>query len=375
MKRNYNLLLSGFIVILLSSCIKDEPLYRETDIQSFRIEGEYYISTPSISQNAITVLVSNGADISLLTPVIELPEGATVQPASGVTQDFSGGPVTYTVTAQNPEYTRTYAVSVIKPATMPLKFDFEMWEKTASGYHDLLVYSGTELVKLWSSGNSGVAILNATTFPTRPSEDELPYSGNYAAKLETRYGGVDWGSLKIPIFSGSLFYGKFTANMADPRKSLILGHLHFKESGKPTVFTGYYNYTPGSPFVYLENGVEVRTTGITDAFSMYSLVFRVKKGDPDNEYLDGIKVADDERIIARAEWRKENAPTTDHEAERGYTRFSIPFEYKEEMDYNLYDYKLVILFASSKEGNLYRGALGSTFLIDDVEIVCEQFED
>lgn len=374
MKRIYDLFLSGLVLMLLSSCIQDEPLNRERDIQSFVIDSDYYISTPSISIGAITILMANGADLTNLTPIIKVPEGATVQPASGVAQDFSKGPVSYTVTAENTDFKLNYLVSVTTPSLMPLKFDFETWKMNDYyGYYDLMTYSGTELMKLWESGNSGVRILNVSVYPTRPSD--TPHSGNHAALLETRYGGIKWGTLNIPILSGSLFYGEFTTDLEDPRKSLKLGHRHFRESGKPTLFTGHYKYTPGSPFVYLDNGVEVRTEDIADQFSLYSLLFKVKKGDPDNEYLDGIMVADDKRIIARAEWKKENAPSIETEAANGYKRFAIPYEYTGEFDYDNYDYKLVILFASSKEGNLYRGAIGSTLLVDDVEVISEPFEE
>lgn len=372
MKRIYYLLLPGFILLLLNSCIKDEPLQREVEIESFVIEGENYISTLSISQNSIIILVKDSTDKTKLTPIVKLPKGATLSPESGVTQDFSK-PVTYTVTAENSSYTRTYSVSVISSISR-LNFDFEVWEKSASGYHNLMVYSDSTLVKLWDSGNAGVSILSPEIYPTRPAE-EPAYNGNYAAKLETRYGGVDFGFLKIPIFSGSLFYGQFSINISDPRKSLKLGQPHLKTSGKPIYFIGYYKYTPGSPFIYLEgegkDAVEVQTDDITDEFAIYSLLYRVKKGDSDSEFLDGTMITDDERIIARAEWKKENIQDIEKEAEKDYTQFVIPFEYKEEINYEMYDYKLVIMFASSKDGDLYKGAIGSTLLIDDVEIICE----
>ena len=50
-------------------------------------------------------------DVTQLVPTIEVSEGATVEPASGVAQDFTN-PVTYTVTAQNGT-TAVYTVTVI----------------------------------------------------------------------------------------------------------------------------------------------------------------------------------------------------------------------------------------------------------------------
>lgn len=50
-------------------------------------------------------------DVTQLVPTIEVSEGATVEPASGVAQDFTN-PVTYTVTAQNGT-TAVYTVTVV----------------------------------------------------------------------------------------------------------------------------------------------------------------------------------------------------------------------------------------------------------------------
>jgi hypothetical protein len=63
------------------------------------------------SDSTITVTFPEGTEKTELTPTIELSEGATVNPASGIAKDFfvEGG-VTYTVTAENGT-TRTYKVT------------------------------------------------------------------------------------------------------------------------------------------------------------------------------------------------------------------------------------------------------------------------
>lgn len=71
------------------------------DVSGTILEGE----------SKISVLVPFGTDLGNIAPEIDLPEGQTVSPASGVAQDFSGGAVNYTVT--NTEgLTKTYAVTV-----------------------------------------------------------------------------------------------------------------------------------------------------------------------------------------------------------------------------------------------------------------------
>lgn len=63
-------------------------------------------------ENSILVLLPPSYDLTNITPIIDLPEGQTITPGSGTPQDFSNGPVNYTVT--NTEgITRTFEVSVI----------------------------------------------------------------------------------------------------------------------------------------------------------------------------------------------------------------------------------------------------------------------
>jgi len=376
-------ILCCLIISTLSSCLKDEPLGRETDIVKFYMENSSYVDT-DIRIDEAFIYVTDDAKLQKIAPKIEVSSGASITPASEIEQDFSQGPVNYKVTSEDGKYTKQYAVTFIRLSTLNLKFDFEEWKEDANmGYFDMQVKTEEGyLVKLWDSGNPGIAVVNkGEEFPTRPSLTSEAYSGNHAAKLQTSYGGVKIGSIQIPIFSGSLFYGRFSlaGGIAEPRKCLRLGRLHQEKAGKPLTFTGYYKYTKGSPYVYLDdNKNEIRTDEIDDSFSIYAVLYKVTKGQSVDEYLDGITIMDSEKIVARADWKPETAKETDTPAEngKGFTKFTIPFKYKEgvELDYKNNDYKITIMFASSKDGNEYKGAIGSTLIVDDVEVICDKKE-
>jgi len=62
-------------------------------------------------ENKILTVTLDQSDFSALAPVITISGEATISPASGVTQDFSGGAVVYTVTAEDGT-TQTYSVTV-----------------------------------------------------------------------------------------------------------------------------------------------------------------------------------------------------------------------------------------------------------------------
>lgn len=369
------------IASIFSSCIKDEPLGKETDITEFTVDGNGFISS-DISVSSISVIVSEYADLSNVIPQINLSAGATISPESGVKQDFSEGPITYRVTSEDEKYHKDYIVSFIKPSSLKLKFDFENWEKTAQGFYTMMVKdSNGKFIKVWDSGNPGIAFISSkeSDFATMPTTN-LPYKGQYAAKLETLK-GITFGNQKMPIFSGSLFYGNFTLEygIKEPRICLKLGQYYPKYLGKPIKFTGYYKYQAGERYIYLDDNYnEVETTEIKDEMSIYAVLFRVTKGQANNEFLDGITIMNSDKIVARADWKPETASQTDSPAEdgKGYTRFEIPFVYKnnEELDFDKYDYKLTIMFASSKDGNEYKGALGSTLIVDEAEIISENTE-
>ena len=75
----------------------------EADILTFTFDNTDVVTEQPVinDDNTITFKVVEGADITALVPTITVSEGATVTPATGVAQDFSGGPVTYTVVSED----------------------------------------------------------------------------------------------------------------------------------------------------------------------------------------------------------------------------------------------------------------------------------
>lgn len=53
-----------------------------------------------------------------------------------------------------------------------------------------------------------------------------------------------------------------------------------------------------------------------------------------------------------------------------YTPFNIEFEYLQEYDRNA-KYKFAIVCSSSKDGDLFKDAGGSTLIVDEFEVICE----
>ncbi len=86
----------------------------ETDILTFMVAEQEGPTDINAVNHTVVIAVPDGTDISALTPTITVSDGATINPASGDTVDFSGsGPVTYTVTAENGTDTQEWTVEVI----------------------------------------------------------------------------------------------------------------------------------------------------------------------------------------------------------------------------------------------------------------------
>lgn len=58
-----------------------------------------------------------------------------------------------------------------------------------------------------------------------------------------------------------------------------------------------------------------------------------------------------------------------------YLPFDVEFTYLKQFDEEKmknYKYNLTVVFSSSRYGAYFKGAVGSTLLVDDVEVICEE---
>lgn len=161
------LLASAAAVIGITSCKPVEELSQEAKITSFTFDtsieaNSIVTSQPVIEGNTITFTVSYDATdtlLSSLVPAITVSEGATVLPSSGSEVDFSNGPVTFTVTAQDGATTANYtATATFDDPSFPID------EQLAGEYKGLIDITlnespvGTDIPK-----NITVAKVNDTT--------------------------------------------------------------------------------------------------------------------------------------------------------------------------------------------------------------------
>lgn len=354
---------------MLSSCIKDEPLNREADIVEITVNDPNFLDRSISENNRIELIMADEADLTKVTPILTLAPYATVTPASGTTFDLSNQKeVEYTVTSQDGVYQNKYTMKI---GEMRKVHGFEEWEMKPSGKLEYPILSDP----FWSNANSGVILALAIgalkDFERYPTKDTtLCVSGQYAASLQTIKGAKILGK-NYPIFAGNLLLGDFETKITNPLKSLKLGRNQPEEAGRPIAFKGFYKYTPGPVMTGTDGEV---ITNRVDEMSMYAAIFWVEKGTPPGEgSLDGETILNSKQVVARAEWSPEAEGMIESEAINGFTEFSIPFVYTDIIDYKKYDYRLTIVCSSSKDGNLYQGAVGSSLIVDDLAIACDPY--
>ncbi|WP_194767911.1 T9SS type A sorting domain-containing protein [Tamlana sp. I1] len=128
----------------------------ETDILTFTLPEQTSEATIDATAHTVAIEVAFGTDLTSLTPAITLSANATVNPLSGVAQDFSN-PVVYSVTAEDAttmqDWTVTVTEAVANTETDIVSFILAEQSGTAtidSGAHtvSIEVVNGTSLASL-----------------------------------------------------------------------------------------------------------------------------------------------------------------------------------------------------------------------------------
>lgn len=376
--RAINWLMTLAVMLATVSCIKKEPLNAECDIIAVTLPGDVLNRAPIIENDKVTLIVKNHINISDLAPEFELTPGATIVPPSGTARDFTD-PQTYVVTSEDGEWSKTYTITVQSNNAINLKYGFEdvKLAKTSQGgsYDEFFDVSINETTNrkdtmFWASGNPGFALTNGTagadSYPTFQTSDG--YKGK-CVEMITRSTGP-WGAMvKKPLAAGNLFIGKFnvTIAVASPLQATQFGTPF---TNIPRYFSGYYRYTPGEVYQKLNDAGKLETVeGKVDECNIYAVFF---ESTADMEWLDGSNVLSDDNpnIIAVARLSEEQRQSTPD-----WTYFRLPFVFRQgaTIDPEKFTngrYSITVVMSSSIDGDYFAGAVGSTLLVDELEITC-----
>ena len=378
----------------LASCFKDEPLNAECDIEEAYIHTDnptemfFQPSDTLVSvlsdKSVVSFKVRIGTDVSAIAPRFKLTEGATISPENGSIQDFSKGPVTYVVTSQDRQWSRTYQVEVKEDARTvgdTLKFDFESYELKENTYYEWAEENNTGLT--WATGNSGYSFSPSMETEEKGMLPTMPEANGYngkSVKLTTLHTGpLSYGFMGIYMAAGNLFIGEFDLTSAiSGGKNGALKATRFGQptNSKPVRITGYYKYKRGDNFYV--NDVDKKTLTLIperkDNGSIYAVLYKNHDDEGNKIELDGTNIFTSKYVVAKAGF-DENGDLVKIDNTSEWTEFDFDFDYTSDID--LKDlankgYSLAIVFSSSINGDKFEGAFGSTLYIDKVRVVCAQ---
>lgn len=347
----------------------------EALVTSFVVNTDPTTAAVIDGKNIILTLSDTLTDFTF-TPTIQVSTGAKVTPESGKSQNFgTSTPVKYTVVSEDGIVKTEYTVSLVKKGV----YNMEEWvfDETYKFYTPIGTFGST-------NGGSSLVYSSLEGIQTEhPDVVMPPYCvtqtedakvGMKAACLQTvdlvqakadlkKYGGFI-GALMAKmcpnITAGSLFLGSFILD--DIQNPLNCTKFGVPYSAKPVTFTGWYKYTPGEIFRDDKNNV---IEGRVDECAIYAVLYEAKDEEGNDIVLTGDNVNKSTQVILRAE-------LTDRTKKEDWTRFELDFAPMNDKTYDVTkEYKLAFICTSSKDGDTYFGAPGSTLYLDELEIISE----
>lgn len=385
---------------LLASCFGGEPLGAECDIEAATLAASdtlFYNAADASQQvpsdrNDIVFEVRRttaAADLTALAPTFGLTPGARIEPASGSVQDFSQGPVHYTVTSEDGQWHRDYTVSVtpvVKETRTEIDYTFLDYELAPDApytgkfyvWHNRLA-DGT-LGNDWATGNPGFVLAKSSAkpdeYPTVPvAAEDGGYNGHAALRLTTCDTGGFGKMVGMPLAAGNIFLGEF--DVANALKDAMQATRFGKPfTQKPLRLKVVYKYKRGATFCKKEknNGKWdlVPVPGKLDNGDIYSMLYtNYDPATPDvTHVLHGDDGKTSPRIVALA-----SAGMLESSAE--WKELTIEFQYLKPFDYDeaaARHYSLGLVCTPSMEGARFEGAIGSELIIGELKLECAEEE-
>lgn len=200
-----------------------------------------------------------------------------------------------------------------------------------------------------------------------PVVEEVNGFEGHAAKLITLDSRTYMDGI-APITSGSLFTGSFEFDfMTALSNPLLLIKFGIPYAQKPLFFKGVYTYKAGDNYIDGSDKENVKDNlDVIDECSIQAVLYEVQKDENgSNIPLTGVDINESERRVAVALLQ-------DGSEKAEWTSFNIPFKYLDGKSYEEgKEYMIAIVCSSSKDGDKFKGAVNSTLIVDELEIIGE----
>lgn len=373
----------SLFVLGTSSCIQDELPNSECDIEQIIIhhpnpETVFYRLSDSIrivppADDEVKFEVRSSADLSLMNIEYILTEGATRNNVS----EYKADEIKILTTSEDGKWNRLYTISFTVPKDafsrekQIIEYNFE--DHRLDGKYN--IWLNDDDANFWASGNPGYKLSKSSAAPNEYPTivEENGYAG-HAVSLVTRSTGTFGEMAGMPIAAGNLFIGSFDVSVA--LKDAMAATLFGKPFQlKPMRLKCMAKYTPGEKYKRLENKKLVDMPGMVDYPDVYAVLYKNTDAQGKTVTLRGDDGKTNPNIVARAFLSESDAKNI---SSNDWTELNIPFEVLEDIDEARLEsrgYNLAIVFTSSFAGGEFSGAVGSTFTVDEVRIICNEDEE
>lgn len=377
------ILLTGVMCAALTSCMKDEPLNAECDIEQVilhtpNVDEVFFSPTDSVkhllyTDDAVTFNVRRNAPVEGITLEFKITEGATIERLTEGTGFEADVPVHYRVTSQDGQWHRDYAITVspepVHVVSSVIAYDFENFELEPK-QEKYYIWHNERLDGTfgndWATGNPGFKLSMPSAAPENYPTSPIDGMDGKALKLVTRDTGPFGAMAKMRLAAGNFFLGEFDVSQA-LSNAMTATRFGIPFNLKPVRFTGYYQYQPGPKF---QDKAGKEVPGRVDEGSVYAVFYRNHDAEGNPVRLMGDNVLTSPLIVGIAKVKQ--LPATNE-----WTPFDVEFEYDSDIDMQLLankGYNLAVVFSSSADGAIFEGAIGSCLLIDKVRLYCQTEE-
>lgn len=372
--------LATVALLPLASCMKDEPLNAECDIEQVVLHcPQPHLVFYNLTDTARTILYTDSivtynvrpqAPLNEIVPQFKTTTGAKVEDL-GIERNELENSVQYRykVTSQDGKWHRGYTL-VFKSVTVnvsdTVNFDLENYELDPATqkyyiWHNILD-DGT-MGNNWATGNPGFKISMSSAKPEAyPSVPEKNGMDGACIKLTTRDTGPFGAMANKRLAAGNLFLGEFDVSSA-MRNALQATRFGIPFNKRPIKLTGYYKYAPGAKF---QNKAGKEVAGKVDSAAIYSVFYDNHDVQGNPVVLHGDDVTTHGNIVAIAQ-------VGEIKHTQQWTQFEATFIYSKDVDpqkLKNMGYNMTIVCSSSKEGASFEGAIGSELMVDKIRLIC-----
>ena len=349
-------------LVLLSACISEDffGLSPYADVKSLEVSNQASQSIIDNQNKVVTVEMPPGISLDNITiRSISVSSFANPELKQGDTIDLNAD-VPFSITAEDGSTTQWTIRAEVAAANPQLtNSDFNLWYQANGGYFEPGEAADNTI---WGTGNPGTTLLGL--YATNPLERET--NDDFAAKMETLDNGRLPASLGFPISAGTVYTGKFLPDKIDPTNPRAAIDFGTPFAGRPAAFEIEYSYIPG-PENKDKNG---NLLPFDDNCDIYALL-EVRQGD-------------DVRRLATAWFRSD-------QVQEGFARLTVNFTYGE-LDNSFPDFMkppdgkyvspdsasfilpshITFVASSSYNGDNFAGAVGSTLLVDNLQLIYQE---